>query len=784
MKLRTQILLFFLIFALTPLITAVVLNLPLVLERMELFYHKAHLLNLRADFKDLDQHLASRDEMVRLLAKLPEPGNLLGEDELHQQDKVDIARARYTQWINQILQDQLDIIEIIFFDQNGQQRFWLDRDKTSQEWRPTIEHPTRPNLDFLKTALLGETGSVLVSPISFDPEAGSEDPRRFMTLRLISVISDRTGNAPLGAIMMIIDVGGIARHYNNTLWVHNDGSFMDQAGPIAPRGDAFSKFPGLQAIFTTGKLDLWEHKGQRIIWIPLFRTEQSGPLWVGRRVDPSPIAQFRNALTLRVLSIVFALATAIWFASHWFAKRADRLSHKLIDGVEQVLKGEEGVTFNWRGPQEVRKLGENLSQLAEEHGRTTHNLRAHARKLEESNRYKSQFLANVSHELRTPLNSILLLSKLLAEKDGGLTQDQAKKARVIHEAGSDLQALIDNILDLSRIEAQSINLNLEPIDLPAMLKGLIELVHPQFDVKGLELQLVIEDDAPRQIKNDPDKLRQIIKNFLSNSVKFTHTGAVILKLAAVAEDDTHSCGLCISVSDSGIGIPPSKQKHIFNAFQQADGSTNRRYGGTGLGLTISQELALLLGGRIELTSIEGQGSTFSLLLPIDFDHACAASNHPCEINTRDNQDTEEEPSVPPSPEIDQERDTLFSGHRVLLVDDDVHTLLSLTPLLESWSLELTAAGDGTEALEVLEDDDEFSIVLMDIMMPGMDGYDTIRTIRTHERFKGLPIIALTARTENFDRETCLEAGANDFVIKPVDPKKLKEVIVRHLPKPS
>ena len=776
MKLRTQILLFFLIFALTPLIIAVVLNLPLVLERMELFYHKAHLLNLRADFRDLDQHLASRDEMLRLLAKLPEPGTLLGEGDKRHQNDVDVARARYTQWINQILQDQLDIVEIIFFDRQGQQRFWLDRDKNTQEWRPTLERPTLPNPEFLQTALLSEPGRVLVSPISLNPEAGAEDPRRFMTLRLISTISDRTGGTPIGAIMMNVDVGGIARYYGNTLWVHNDGRFLEHAGQMAPDGNAFSLFPGLEQIFSTGKLDLWEGSGQRIIWVPLFRTEQSGPLWVGRRVDPSPIAQFRNALTLRVLSIVFALAVAIWFAARWVAKRADHLSHRLIDGVQQVLEGEEGVTFNWRGPQEFRKLGENLTRLAEEHGQTTRNLRDHARRLEASNRYKSQFLANVSHELRTPLNSILLLSKMLAGKDSGLGPDQANQARVIHEASTDLQTLIDNILDLSRIEAQRTNFHLAQIDLPQLLEGVMELVRPQFDVKGLSLKLEVEEAAPRLIESDPDKLRQILKNFLSNSVKFTQTGGVILRLEAAEPVDSCNCDLRISLIDSGIGIPPSKQKHIFDAFRQADGSTSRRYGGTGLGLTISRQLAQLLGGHIELSSTEELGSTFSLLLPVEFDRGRTSAD---QIFTTDTP----EPVAGEEDEIElvPERDERFIGRHVLLVDDDVHSLLSLTPLLESWGLELTAAGDGNEALEVLEDEDDISIILMDIIMPGMDGYDTIKMIRSQERFKGLSIIALSAKTEDLDLEACLEAGADDFVIKPVGPKDLKESIARHLP---
>ncbi|MES9967290.1 MAG: hypothetical protein ABW074_08475, partial [Sedimenticola sp.] len=185
MKLRTQILLFFFLFALAPLVIAVVINLPLVLERMELFYHKAHLQNLRADFRDLDQHLASRDEMVRLLSKLPEPGVVMGNGE-STPENIDLARTQYSQWVNQILLDQLDIVQIVFFDQEGRERFWLDRDINSQQWQPTTRRPPPTPKVFIEAALKSDTGRALVSPISIDRTA--EDPRRFMTLRLISPI--------------------------------------------------------------------------------------------------------------------------------------------------------------------------------------------------------------------------------------------------------------------------------------------------------------------------------------------------------------------------------------------------------------------------------------------------------------------------------------------------------------------------------------------------------------------------------------------------------------------
>ncbi|MCB1759859.1 MAG: response regulator [Gammaproteobacteria bacterium] len=774
MKLRTQILLFFLLIALLPLIVAVGLNLPLVLERMELFYHKAHLQNLRADFRDLDQHLASREEMVKLLSRLPEPGSMLGHSSQDEQT-IDQARTRYTSWINQILRDQLDIIQIIFLDSNGNERFWLERDINSQQWQPTLTPPAPLNREFINSVLQVSPGNILASPISLAPEAGAEDPRRIMTLRLAGTIGDAEQQI-IGAVMLNIDVGGIARYYRNTLWVHANGTFLQYTGSEIPGGNAFAQFDGLAAIFASEKPALWKGDGGQIMWVPMFLTEQSGALWVGRSVDPSPISQFRNALTLRVLTMVLLLSIAVWFAARWAASRADRIGRELIDGVQQVLNDEGEVKFDWESPQELKKLGQNLSRLSTEHVRNIRDLRLHAEKLEESNRYKSQFLANVSHELRTPLNSILLLSKLLAESRAGLSAEQVQQARVINEAGSDLQALIDNILDLSRIEARRATINREQTDLPELLQSLVELVEPQFQAKPLPLSLEIAADAPRRIDTDPDKLRQILKNFLANALKFTEQGSVRLRLDV---SDRPDYDLCLSVSDTGIGIPESQQQHIFEAFKQADGATNRRYGGTGLGLSISQQLAHLLEGEIELRSSAGQGATFSLHLPLRMSPQ------------RDESGTQSEPSdtpattppnPTPAPPPPVEIPASLSGCRVLLVDDEIDDLLELTQLLESWGIEVTAAGDSSEALEVLQEEEPFDLVLIDMLMPQSESYDTIETIRGQQRLRDLAIIALTSGDTPDNFQAPAEIGADELLSKPVNEHLLLETISRHLPR--
>jgi signal transduction histidine kinase/CheY-like chemotaxis protein len=766
-RLRTQIFLFLFLFGFAPLISAVVINLPLVLERLELFYHKAHLQNLRADFRDLDQHIASRQEMVRLLAKLPEPGAILGTGDDADGADVDRARARYTEWVNQIFQEQLDITQILFVDDRGRERFWLERNPETQIWEPTVSEPMVPSGGFLEAALKLDRGGVLISPIDVDAKAGASDPRRLLSMYLASPIGPGA-DGPMGAVIMTIDVGGLARFYRDTLWVRADGRYLGQQGMLRSEGNAFEDFQGLEEMFQTKTLSLWRQGPWQVIWVPMFRTEQGEPIWVGRRVDPSPLADFRTALIVRVLAIVLIVILVIWIAARWFSLRAERVGRELGEGIARVLEHDEPARFDWRRPEELRRLGANLSRLAEKHVRNTRNLRAHARELEAAYRYKSEFLSNVSHELRTPLNSILLLSKMLSESSS-LSPEQAHQATVIHRAGSDLRTLIDNILDLSRIEAGRAVINLETVALPALLEEVIELVRPQFEARTLSLDLTVDPDAPATIVSDPDKIRQILKNFLSNAVKFTERGGVEVALAR-AGDDASPRPVRISVRDTGIGIPADKQEVIFEAFKQADGSTSRRYGGTGLGLTISLQLAELLGGTIELNSLEGQGAVFSLLLPLS--HVPGPAERRRAGRERPHEPVEEQALAPP--------DADFSGHCVLVVDEDVQTMLTLTPILERWGLRVTAAGDTAEALEALHDEPDCSLVLLDIQMPELDACATITELKNKAESERTPVIALMTDTSDKALEACRKAGADDLVAKPVDATVLKEKLAAYL----
>jgi signal transduction histidine kinase/ActR/RegA family two-component response regulator len=577
---------------------------------------------------------------------------------------------------------------------------------------------------------------------------------------VIPIVSPESGDVSerRGEVIIYLDMGGLTTAYRGNYWVQSDGHYLGDVDASLQTGKAFEDFPGLEQIFARGELDLWSYKGQQVMWVPLFDTEHSGPIWVGRSVDPSPLTTLLRAVNVRVAIVAAGLLIVVFVVARLIAVRAERLGHELTDGISRVLEHNEAVRFSWQRPEELHELGTHLTRLASTHAEHSRALHDYSEELEASYRYKSEFLANVSHELRTPLNSILLLSKMLADNSAGqLSGEASRQAQIIHAAGTDLKALIDNILDLSRVEARQMLLVSETVDLRTLLTDVIELLRPQFDVKHLQLDLQIDADVPVTIVSDSEKLRQILINFLSNAVKFTDRGGVTVRL--VRGD---SSPVCISVTDTGIGIPADKLDLVFEAFKQADGSTSRRFGGSGLGLTISRELARLIGGDISVASEPGKGTTFSLLLPLQMPVAPAE-----EGGRRLTGPRQDKPAREVLPAAN------YQGARILLVDDDVRNLLALTPLLEQWGLEVMAAGEGEEALETLATAGPFDIMLLDIMMPGMDGYEVIRKLRMLPAGADLPVIALTANTTDEDRQQCLAAGANDCIVKPLDPQRLK-----------
>jgi signal transduction histidine kinase len=746
-KLRTQILLLLFVFGLAPLLAAVIINLPFVLDRMQLFYHKAHLQNLRADFRILDQHLARRNEMARVLSKLPEPGIISAKSSQDSDFNLDKERARYTNWVNRLLSNMNDISQVLFIDEKGQPQFWLSRSPQESMLIPTVQPPLLPSPELIEAVLEEKMDTVLVSPLSI-PVNGDKQPPY---LHIVAPVTLQTSNTPVGAAIITLAISSMAGGYQDMLWVLDDGRYLDEQGHLQQDSNAFKDHPGLAELFARRQLSLWENGRRQIIWLPMFPTETKGALWVGRAVDPSPLASFSLSLSWRVLLIIGVLILLTFLAAHLVARRAARIGLQITEGLRQMVEHNEPLVFDWRKPSELRRFGENLTALGRKHHENLSRLHAHAQALEMSNRYKSEFLANVSHELRTPLNSILLLSRMLADDPELKNQESRQRARVIHEAGSNLKNLIDNILDMSRIEAGRAALNIQPIELPSLLAEIQAIMAPQFQAKKLVLDLIIEPGSPPELHSDPDKIAQIIRNFLSNSVKFTERGGASLRLHTKRPEQRYP--VCISVEDSGIGIDPANQARIFAAFQQADGSTSRRYGGSGLGLTISRQLAQLLGGDIILVSSLDQGARFTLGLPDIFDPSQvmekSVSHQPLDLT---------------APETVAVPEGSFQGQRILLLDDDLDSLLRLTPLLRGWNLEVCAATDFEEALEALgEPDRPCHLLIVNMALDTLHG--RIQAIK-----EGLPILLLA-------RDSGQELTEADLVLDPAfDPQALHQAI--------
>ena len=405
---------------------------------------------------------------------------------------------------------------------------------------------------------------------------------------------------------------------------------------------------------------------------------------------------------------------------------------------------------------EIREHQELLEQRIKQR---TEELEEVAVRAEAASHAKSEFLANMSHELRTPMNGIIGMLDITLESR--LSSDQAEQLETAQRCAYSLLSLLNDILDLSKIEAGKMVLERVPFSLRAMVEDCVRGQQPKAAQSGNTLQLEVGPDVPAQVVGDPLRVRQILANLLSNAVKFTERGSVHVTLDSRAESE-RDLRLHLTVRDTGAGIPADKLPYIFDKFTQADGSVSRKYGGTGLGLAITKSLVEMHGGDIRVESEVDKGTTFYVTL-----YAQPADETQAEVTAR-----ETEPRV--------ERAGSERPGRILIVEDNLVNQKVVTTVLRKRGFGIEVASHGREALERLEHDADFDLILMDVQMPVLDGLEATRLIRQDARWKHIPIVAMTAHAMNGDRERCLAAGMDAYVSKPVHPSHLLAVVDQNL----
>jgi CheY-like chemotaxis protein/signal transduction histidine kinase len=556
------------------------------------------------------------------------------------------------------------------------------------------------------------------------------------------------------------------------------------------------------------------HRGKELMdsartMVRIMESEESHLLTLRTETDAITTRQNKEMTFSGVGLFYVAMVLSIWLYQSSRSRAAAQLQRytQELEKSEEELKvqqeelkasNEEIEASNEELEEKTRALEEQNAQIqqqSEELAESQRLIEEKAKEVERASKYKSEFLANMSHELRTPLNSLLILAKLLAaNEEGNLSEEQVEEARIIHNGGLELLALINDILDLSKVEAGKLTVVAEEVTLEGMVGRMRQQFAPVSKEKGVAFPIHIADDLPATLHTDAQRAEQILKNLLANAFKFTERGSVTLEVSRPGVEmelqraslDARNA-IAFAVIDTGIGIAPSKFKDIFEAFQQENGSIDRHYGGTGLGLTIARKFAHMLGGEIHVVSQKGKGSRFTLVLPVKLAGGQADDLAPATEYAGSESARVELKTMPRSlvaEFIADDRHLIASrigngsGNKdkvLLIVEDDPAFAATLMKIARKRSYKCLVAGDGKTGL-VLAVEEPVTAILLDLTLPDIDGMHVLDQLKHDLRTRHIPVHIISGREEG--DAVPLRKGAIGYLTKPVDKEAIDGALSR------